>query len=204
MMKIWQMRLHVERATVMPHEGSTLGVEERGTIMPANIKELAASSRDKLKTAIQELEQFLNENALPQLALDQSEDNEHFYRGLLSDLRHLLVFSEVSYEKLGALLRRPNLDVDQTERTLYEVYHHCVNAFFYPKNECYSEDGRYAYTGQDAIRFRMKPIRSARDVILRISKCYEELRDELAYYESDYLIQRRMKRQSRANSPIST
>jgi hypothetical protein len=172
--------------------------------MPANIKGLAESSREKLKSAIQELEQFLNGHALPELAPDPSEDTLHFYRGLLSDLRHLLVFSEVSYEKLGTLLRRPNLDIDQTERALYEVYHHCVNAFFYPKNECYSEDGRYAYTGQDAIRFRMKPIRVVRDVILNISKYFEALREELSYYESEYLTQRRLQNKSRENSPIST
>jgi hypothetical protein len=109
----------------------------------------------------------------------------------------LLVFSEVSYEKLGVLLRRPNFDVDQAEKSLYEVYHQCVNAFFYPKNECYSEDGRYAYTGQDAIRFRIKPVRAARDVVLGVSSLYEELRDDLAYYESDYLTHRRMQSHSK-------
>jgi hypothetical protein len=160
--------------------------------MPANIKGIAESSRDKLKSAILELEQFLNGHALPELVQEDSAEAQNFYGGLLSDMRHLLVFSEVAYEKLGALLRRPNFDVELAERTLYEVYHHCVNAFFYPKNECYSEDGRYAYTGQDAIRFRRKPVRAARDVVLNVSRVYEELRDDLSYYESDYLTQRRM------------
>jgi hypothetical protein len=170
---------------------------ERGTIMPANIKGIAESSRDKLKTAILELEQFLNGHALPELVQDNNAEAATFYEGLLSDLRHLLVFSEVAYEKLGALLRRPNLDVEQAERALYEVYHHCVNSFFYSKNECYSEDGRYAYTGQDAIRFRVKPVRPARDVVLKVSRIYEELRDDLSYYESDYLTQRRMQSQTK-------
>lgn len=156
----------------------------------ANVKALAESSRDKLKAAIDPLETFLNGHALPQLV---AEDNtESFYAGLLSDLRHLLVFSEVSYEKLGALLRRPNFDEKAAERSLYEVYHYCVNAFFYPKNEGYSEDGRYAYTGQDAIRFRAKPVRAVRDLVLGVSRVYEELREDLAYYESEYLIQCRL------------
>ena len=167
--------------------------------MPANIREIAETTREKLRYAIQELEQFLNGHSLSDLDLDHREDSLGFYSGLLSDLRHLLVFSEVTYEKLGALLRRPKLDVEQTERALYEVYHHCVNAFFYPKNECYSEDGRYAYTGQDAIRFRMKPIRPARDVILHIAGRYEELRDNLIYYESDYMNQRRLQNQLNAS-----
>lgn len=161
-----------------------------------NVKPLSESSRSKLKEAISVLEPFLNNYTIGQLAgEDKSEDNVVFYQGLLSDLRHLLVFSEVAVEKLGVLLRRPNFDVDYAERVLYEVYHHCVNAYFYPKNECYSEDGRYAYTGQDAIRFRRKPVREARDIVLTLSKVFEELRDELAYYESDYLTQRRMQGQ---------
>ncbi|RKP55239.1 DUF3907 family protein [Cohnella endophytica] len=166
--------------------------------MPAtNIKALAESSRDKLKAAIDPIEQFLNHHSLEQLVQSDDADSECFYSGLLSDLRHLLVFSEVAYEKLGAVLRRPNLDNDLAERALYDVYHHGVNSFFYPKNECYSEDGRYAYTGQDAIRFRVKPVRTARDIILSISRIYEELRDDLSYYESDYLTHRRMQSQSK-------
>ncbi|XID95356.1 YpuI family protein [Paenibacillaceae bacterium WGS1546] len=165
--------------------------------MPAtNLKALAESTREKLKTAIDPIEQFLNHNALAQLAEEGNPDSVSFYSGLLSDLRHLLVFSEVAYEKLGAVLRRPNFDRELAERALYEVYHNGVNSFFYPKNECYSEDGRYAYTGQDAIRFRAKPVRAARDIVLGISRTFEELRDDLSYYESDYLTHRRMQNQS--------
>lgn len=165
--------------------------------MPStNVKALTETSREKLKEAISQLEPFLNTHSLAGLSGEDGEEGaELFYKGLLSDLRHLLVFSEVAVEKLGVLLRRPNFDTEQGERVLYEVYHQCVNAFFYPKNECYSEDGRYAYTGQDAIRFRYKPVRVSRDIVLGISKIYEELRDELSYYESDYMTQRRMQGQ---------
>lgn len=165
--------------------------------MPStNVKPLTESTRDKLKQAIGQLEIFLNQHALPGLtAEDNGNEAELFYKGLLSDLRHLLVFSEVAYEKLGVALRRPNFDIEFAERVLYEVYHQCVNAFYYPKNECYSEDGRYAYTGQDAIRFRSKPIRVAKEIVMTVSKVYEELRDDLAYYESDYMTQRRMQGQ---------
>ncbi|RXZ77144.1 DUF3907 family protein [Paenibacillaceae bacterium] len=163
---------------------------------PVNVKPLSEATREKLKLAIGQLEAFLNEYAIPQLTVEQEgEKAEPFYVGLLSDLRHLLVFSEVSYEKLGVLLRRPNFDTESAERSLYEVYHHCVNAYFYPKNEGYSEDGRYAYTGQDAIRFLFKPIRPARDIVLNLSKIFEELRDDLSYYESDYMTHRRMQQQ---------
>jgi hypothetical protein len=166
--------------------------------MPAsNIKGLVESSHEKLKAAIEQIEPFLNHHSLEQLIDNEDPSSTSFYSGMLSDLRHLLVFSEVTYEKLGALLRRPNFDNELAERALYEVYHNGVNSFFYPRNECYSEDGRYAYTGQDAIRFRVKPVRSARDVVLNISRLYEELRDDLSYYESDYLTHRRMQKQSK-------
>ncbi len=156
------------------------------------VQSLCESTSAKLKETIVKLEHFLNSSSLPELNPDNDEAMNEFYSGYLSDLRHLLVFSEVCYEKVGICLRRPTFNVDQAERALYDTYHLCINKFFYPKNECYSEDGRYAYTGQDAIRFRKKPTRSIRDLTLELSKVFEELREELAYYETDYITQRRM------------
>ncbi|KAA9007632.1 DUF3907 family protein [Paenibacillus spiritus] len=163
--------------------------------MSANVQKLCETTREKLKSAIDKMEFFLNHYALPQLDPGDDEDATRFYEGFLSDLRHLLVFSEMSYEKLGVALRRAQFDVDFAQKALYNTYHYGVNNFFYPKSESYSEDGRYAYTGQDAIRFRKKPVRPARDIILEITKVYEELRDDLTYYENDYLTERRMQNQ---------
>src|SRR5665647_2821809 len=157
-----------------------------------NVKNVSESTRDKLKEAVEKMESFLNSHSLTQLAVEDDEETNVFYRGYLSDTRHLIVFCEVSYEKLGVSLRRPNFNVEYAEKVLYETYHSCVNGFFYPKNECYSEDGRYAYTGQDAIRFRKKPTREVRDLTIELSKIFEEVREELAYYETDYITQKRM------------
>lgn len=162
-----------------------------------NIRQLCEATRENLKRAAEKLEAFLNEHSLPQLMEGQEEDRALFYQGFLSDLRHLLVFSEVCYEKLGVALRRGTFDEEASEKVLYHVYHDCVNNFFYPKNESYSEDGRYAYTGQDAIRFRKKPVRAARDIVLDITGMFEELRDDLTYYESDYLTQLRLNRSAK-------
>lgn len=161
----------------------------------ANVQKLCESTRNKLKDVIDKMEIFLNEHALPQLVTEDDEETVQFYQGFLSDVRHLLVFSEMSYEKLGVALRRATFDESFAQKALYNVYHYGVNNFFYPKNESYSEDGRYAYTGQDAIRFRKKPVRPARDIILEITKTYEELRDDLTYYENDYLTEKRMQNQ---------
>jgi hypothetical protein len=157
-----------------------------------NVKSLCESSRTKLKVAIGKMEEFLNTHSLQELNGEEDESLDDFNRSYLSDTRHLLVFSEVAYEKLGVSLRRPTFNVDYAEKVLYDVYHNCVNSFFYPKNECYSEDGRYAYTGQDAIRFRKKPSRSVRDLTIALSHVFEELREDLSYYETDYITQRRM------------
>lgn len=159
-----------------------------------NVQQLCESAWGKLKENINIIETFLNHYSLTLLVEGQGEEMELFYRGFLSDLRQLLVFSEECYEKLGIVLRRGTFDEESAEKVLYRVYHDCVNRFFYPKNESYSEDGRYAYTGQDAIRFRKKPIRPARDVVMAITRAFEELRDELTYYESEYLTQLRIHR----------
>ncbi|WP_213525659.1 YpuI family protein [Paenibacillus sp. J31TS4] len=157
-----------------------------------NVKNLCESTKFKLKDAISQLESFLNYHSLSDLITDSDPAVEEFTAAYLSDMRHLLVFTEVAYEKIGVSLRRQTFNVDFAEKALYDVYHNCVNSFFYPKNECYSEDGRYAYTGQDAIRFRKKPVRAIRDLTISLSHIFEELRDDLAYYETDYITQRRM------------
>lgn len=166
--------------------------KEVSVVAVNNVRSLCESTRTKLKEAIAKVELFLNDNSLTQLNEENDPAMDEFYRGFLSDMRHLSVFSEVSYEKLGICLRRPNFNNEYAEKILYDVYYNCVNNFFYPSHECYSEDGRYAYTGQDAIRFRKKPNRAVRDITLDLSKIFEELREDLTYYETDYITERRM------------
>ena len=151
------------------------------------VKQLCEVTKLQLRIGIDELENFLNNQSIAGLNPENEMEMQDFYKDFLSDLRQLLVFSEVYYEKLGVCLRRPTFHVENAEKALYETYHYCVNRFFYPKNECYSEEGRYAYTGQDAIRFRKKPTRVVRDITLSLSKIYEQIREILAYYENDYL-----------------
>jgi enamine deaminase RidA (YjgF/YER057c/UK114 family) len=162
------------------------------TVAVHNVKALCEATLSRLKDAVTHLESFLNHHSLEILNPERDAAMEEFYKDFLSDMRHLLVFSELACEKLGICLRRRAFNVEFAEKVLYDVYHNCINGFFYPKNECYSEDGRYAYTGQDAIRFRKKPIRAVRDITIGLSKLFEELREDLAYYETDYVTQKRM------------
>ncbi len=41
----------------------------------------------------------------------------------------------------------------RAEKTLYKVYHQCVEEFFMPKKDTWYENSRAAYTGQSAIEF---------------------------------------------------
>jgi hypothetical protein len=157
-----------------------------------NVKNVCESTKAKLKEAIEKLEIFLNHQTLETLNVEQDLEMEEFYKGYLADMRHLIVFCELDYEKLGVALRRPSFNIEYAEHALYDTYHNGINRFFYPKHECYSEDGRYAYTGQDAIRFRKKPSRAVRDLTIELSRIFEELREDLTYYETDYITQRRM------------
>lgn len=86
-----------------------------------DVKNNCETARTKLKEAIAKLELFLNQHALSQLNTENDPAMDEFYRGYLQDMRQLLVFGEVAYEKLGVSLRCPNFNVEYSERVLYEV-----------------------------------------------------------------------------------
>ena len=121
------------------------------------------------------------------------DEYEPYYRNYLSDLRHLIVNSETAYERLGITLSRSKFNKEFAEENLYLVYHTCVNLFFYPKGEVYEEDGRNSYTGRDAILFHKQVIPELRKLTLDLSKTFEYLRDELQYYETDYVTMKKMR-----------
>jgi hypothetical protein len=144
-----------------------------------------------------ELERFLNQVTLASL-VEQSGDPEEYelyYRDYLSDLRHLLVYCENAFEKLGVALRRARFNEEFAEEVLYQVYHTCINNFYYPKGEVYDEDGRYSYTGHDSIIFRKPVTPELRKLTLSLSKVFEQLRDDLQYYETDYITKKRMQKE---------
>jgi hypothetical protein len=158
------------------------------------LKEICEESYTRLKKVCIELEKFLNSTTLKQLVQTSSdpEQYESYYRDYLSDLRHLLVNCENAYEKLGICLRRARFNKEFAEEALYLVYHTCVNLFFYPKGEVYEEDGRNSYTGRDAIIFHKEVTPELKSLTLGMSKVFEYLRDELQYYETDYVTMKRM------------
>lgn len=75
----------------------------------ANVQKTCESTREKLKPAIDRIENFLNENALPELDQNQTEESTAFYKGFLSDLRHLLVFLKFLTKNLALCCVVPTL-----------------------------------------------------------------------------------------------
>ncbi len=159
-----------------------------------HLKQLCEDTHNRLKKVGMELERFLNQVTLASLVQKSGDPEEYetYYRNYLSDLRHLLVYSENAYEKIGVCLRRARFNEEFAEEALYQVYHTCVNNFYYPKGEVYDEDGRYSYTGQDAIIFRKEVTPELRALTVSLSKVFEQMRDDLQYYETDYITKRRM------------
>lgn len=157
--------------------------------MPAEqTKQLCVLTREKLKSAKEQLEDFLNYYSVHQLKEGKSlhPEQEKYICEFLSDLRHLVVVCELGYEKVSLVLRRATFSEDFADKVLGEIVHSCVYGFYYPRNEVYEEDGRYSYTAQDAIRFREATPEVLQQLVFSLSKIFEHLRDELEYYETDY------------------
>lgn len=159
------------------------------------LKDMCEMTFQRLKKVAARLENYLNEVNLRMLlsSAEQNEDTEEYYKGYLQDLRHLLINCENSYEKLGVSLRRAIFNKEFAEEALHQAYHSCVNGFFYPKNESYEEDGRHSYTGRDAIIFKYELEPGLKQITLELSKIFEELREDLMYYETDYVTTQRMR-----------
>jgi hypothetical protein len=161
-----------------------------------HLKQLCEDTYTKLKKASMELERFLNQVTLTRL-VEQSgdpEEYEAYYRSYLSDLRHLLVNCENAYERLGIALRRARFNEEFAEEVLSLVYHSCVNNFYYPKGEVYDEEG-HNDTGQDAIIFRKQVTPELKQLTISLSKIFEQLRDNLQYYETDTNATKRMQKE---------
>ncbi|MEW9672838.1 DUF3907 family protein [Ammoniphilus sp. 3BR4] len=163
------------------------------------VRELCEESYHRLKKSALDIENFLNSTTLQDLVNRSGDQEEYssYYKAYLSDLRSLLVHCEKVYENIGVCLRRSEFNKEFAEEALYHLYHTCVNLFYYPKGEVYEEDGRHSYTGRDAIIFRKEVTPELKALTLSLSKTFEYLRDELQYYETDYITMKKMNSQKK-------
>lgn len=151
-----------------------------------HLKQLCEDTFTRLKKVSMELERFLNKETLSSLVAKSGDPEEYeiYYRHFISDLRHLLVYSENAYERLGVCLRRAKFNAAYAEEVLSEVYHNCVNNFYYPKGEGYDES---VYNGQEAIIFRKEITPELRQLMLVLSQLFSKMRSDLQVYETGYL-----------------
>lgn len=138
-----------------------------------------------LRNAIAELEGFLNETTLSELSEGLDSDQKH-NQIILSNLRKLLVYSEETMDACTIILNSEPFQKPAAEKTLYRVYHQCIEEFFSPKNDAWYEDSRSAYTGKNAIKF-YKPVSiKISELVNSLEGEFQRMREELEFYETDY------------------
>ncbi len=120
-------------------------------------KNLSESTRTKLKVAIAKMELFLNNHSLAGLNKENDSAMDDFLPGVFIRYKTFACLLRSGLREIGSEPAAPEFQCRLCRKKCCMRFITAVSTvFFYPRNECYSEDGRYAYTGQDAIRFRKK------------------------------------------------
>lgn len=138
-----------------------------------------------LTSTIGTLENYLNETTLSQMEQELSGDSS-YYRLILSNLRKLLVFCEEGLDACSVILQSEPFQKPTAEKTLYRIFHHCIEEFFSPKNDAWFEDSRSAYTGRNSIKFYKSVPESIQKLVKGLEGEFQRVREELEYYETDY------------------
>ncbi|MBU9724014.1 MULTISPECIES: DUF3907 family protein [Bacillaceae] len=141
---------------------------------------------EKLKDVSQEIRVFLNDTTLKELSDQGKEVDIKDYEDILDQFRRILVFFDEGRESGSLLLRSEVFRKSAAEKTLYWVFHQCVEEFFHPKLDVWYEDSRAAYTGKNAIKFRVPVPEKMKELVKSIEGPLQEVREELEYYETDY------------------
>lgn len=138
-----------------------------------------------LGNAVAGLEGFLNETTLSELSEGLDSDQKH-NQIILSNLRKLLVYSEETMDACTIILNSEPFQKPAAEKTLYRVYHQCIEEFFSPKNDAWYEDSRAAYTGKNAIKFYKPVSTKISELVNSLESEFQRMREELEFYETDY------------------
>lgn len=138
-----------------------------------------------LAKTIAELEDYANENTLSGL-LSENQGNKEYYKLLLANLRKLLVYSEEFWDSCTVILQSETFPKAAAEKTLYRIYHQCIEEFFSPKNDAWFEDSRSAYTGNNSIKLRQNAPNSLAILLAGLEGEFQRVREDLQYYETDY------------------
>jgi hypothetical protein len=132
---------------------------------------------------VESMESYLNITTLSML---KTEDETDYYKRVLSQCRKILVFSEENLREAKLVLNANPFPKQIAEKILFKIYHQCIEEFFSPKSDVWYEDSRAAYTGKNAICFRMDVPVSLEQLFQEMEGRFQHLREELEYYETDY------------------
>lgn len=149
------------------------------------VKSQLEGVRDFLNTTVEKLEGFINESTLTSLQQEKSGD-EKYYKGILSSLRRLLVNCEEGLEVSQIILKNDSFNKPAAEKTLYKIYHQCIEEYFSPKSDRWYEDSRAAYTGKNSIKFHEEVPESIHAILKELESGFQAMREELEFYETDY------------------
>jgi Protein of unknown function (DUF3907) len=138
-----------------------------------------------LEHTIVEFETFLNKTTLSGLVKEKEGDSD-YYKSILSNIRKLLVFCEEGLDACRVIVKNEPFAKAAAEKTLYRIYHQCIEEFFAPKSDAWFEDSRSAYTGKNSIKFRQNTPDSIRLIFSNLEGTFQEIREELEYYVTDY------------------
>jgi hypothetical protein len=149
------------------------------------VKSQLEDVRNFLGNTVDRLEQFLNETTYSKLQQEKSGD-ETYYKGLLSSIRRLLVNCEEGLEACQIVLKNEVFHKAAAEKTLYRIYHQCIEEYFAPKSDRWFEDSRSAYTGKNSIKFHSEVPESITAPLKDLEGGFQAIREELEFYETDY------------------
>jgi hypothetical protein len=141
--------------------------------------------KEFLTKSISTLEDFLNETTISQLNVENEEDRI-YVKLILANMRKLVVYSEEGLEACSVILQSEPFQKAAAEKTLYKIYHQCIEEFFSPKNDAWFENSRSAYTGRNSIKFYRNVSEKISALIKSLESDFQRIREELEYYETDY------------------
>ncbi len=139
-----------------------------------------------LKDTVNLVSDFLDETTITSLIAQGSNEQEVYYKLLLSGLRRLVVNCEEGLDACQVILRNNSFLKPVAEKTLYKIYHQCIEEFFSPRSDVWAENSRSAYTGKNAITFSERAPESIQLLFSKLEGRFQGIREELEYYETDY------------------
>lgn len=151
----------------------------------AIVKTQLEDVKNFLGNTVIEMENFLNETTLSGLLQEKTGD-EIYYKNVMANIRKLLVYCEEGLDACTVILLGEPFQKGAAEKTLYRIYHQCIDEFFSPKNDSWFENSRSAYTGKNSIRFHSEVPESILFLFRNLEGPFQTIREELEYYETDY------------------